>query len=169
MEDTSQVPATPEPLAKKAAWVRASQLGLRGFAIIYGIMCIYLLTQMPKEVTADGYKPAAMGWLTATTGVGLTGCIVGFIVTFESCKTSSLVSVTILAFTISFILSIISMFVVCFTYFSIFWIIFTGLHIFLSLMSSGAAYGTVTTLIKPAPVDERTPLTIDQVTGADAA
>ncbi|KEP61276.1 UNVERIFIED_CONTAM: hypothetical protein HHA_306895 [Hammondia hammondi] len=169
MEDTAQSTPTTAVSAKKNAWVQASRLGLRGFSIIYGIMCVYLLTQTSKDVTVEGEKPPAMRWLTATSCVGLIGSALGCLVSFESWKTRSMASVTILAFTISFILSVISIFVVCFTHFSIFWIIFTALHIFLSLMSSGAAYGSFATTAKPATVDETTPLTIDQVTGGDVA
>lgn len=169
MEDISKSTPTVASSTKKAAWVQASRLGLRGFSVIYGIMCVYLLTQTSKEVTLEGYKPPAMRWLTATSCVGLIGSTIGCLVSFESWKTRSLASVTIIAFTISFILSVISIFVVCFTYFSIFWIIFTALHIFLSLMSSGAAYGNFAACVKPAPVDETTPLTIDQVTGGEVA
>ncbi|PHJ25745.1 transmembrane protein [Cystoisospora suis] len=162
-------PRTPLSSVRRVTRVDASRLGLRGFAIIYGAMCVYLLMQTPKELTVEGYRPAAMSWMTAASSVGLVGCIIGFLLTFESCRTRLLGSLAVLSFTVSFILAIISIFVVCFTYFSVFWIIFSALHIFLSLMCSGAAYGTVAPLIKAPPVDETTPLTISQVTGEEAA
>ncbi|CDJ56749.1 hypothetical protein, conserved [Eimeria maxima] len=74
----------------------------------------------------------------------------------DSVKT--LASLTVLSFTVSFFLAIASVLAVFFSFFSIYWIVFTGIHIFCSMVAVGAAYAQFRGIATQEHLEETVPI-----------
>lgn len=134
-----------------------SSVGLRVVALLYAGLSIYLMTQTGHPPGVPKY-PSALSWIAATNSFALIGSILGFLVTLPACRQKTLGSLTVLCYTVSFFLGIASLLVVLLTYFSIYWIVFTGMHIFCSLLAVGAAYAQFRFIARQESLEETMPL-----------
>lgn len=158
--DTSLPPRSRTPGKKRDA-------GLRVVVLIYAALSIYLMTQTGHPPNAPKY-PSALSWITATNSFALIGSILGFLVTLPACRQKTLGSLTVLSFTLSFFLAIASCISVLFTYFSLYWIVFAGVHIFCSMMAVGAAYAQFRGIATQEEIDETTPIVSNPAPPTDA-
>ncbi|KAL8442375.1 hypothetical protein Emed_007314 [Eimeria media] len=136
---------------------RARNMGLRVVTVIYAAVCIYLMTQMGHPPNSLKY-PTALSLITATNSFALIGSILGFIVTVPQCKQRTLGSLTVLFYTVGFFLAIAACISVVLTYFSVYWVVFSGLHIFFSMLAVGASYAQFRSITVQDTLDESTPI-----------
>ncbi|CDJ62545.1 hypothetical protein, conserved [Eimeria necatrix] len=139
--------------------------GLRVVTLVYAALSIYLLTQTAHPAGAGKY-PTALSLITATNAFALIGSIFGFLVTLPACMQKTLGSLTVLCFTVSFFLGVASMISVIFSYFSVYWIVFTCVHIFFSMVAVGASYAHFRGLASQEKLEETVPIaaSLPQVT-----
>lgn len=132
-------------------------VGLRFVSVLIAAFSIYVMTQTGYPPNATHY-PSALSWITATSSFALGGSILGFLVTMPACKQKTLCSLTVLSYTIAFFLAIASVITVSFNYFSMYWIVCTGLMIFSTMVGTGAAYAQFRGLATHEELEETVPL-----------
>lgn len=136
---------------------RATKLGLRVVALVYLGLTVYLFTQTYHPPHVEKY-PSALSWINATNSFALLGSVLGIAVTLPTGRRIMAASLSVVAFTVSFILSCISLICVILSYFSVYWIVFSSIHIFLSMVAVGAAFTQYSHLKFDASHDETQPL-----------
>ncbi|OEH75955.1 hypothetical protein cyc_01210 [Cyclospora cayetanensis] len=132
-------------------------VGLCALAVVYAALSIYLMTQTGHPPNVEKY-PSALSWITATNSFALIGSLFGVLVTLPACKQKTLGSLTVLCYTVSFFLAVASLLFVVFSYFSIYWIGFCGVHVFISMMGVGAAYAHFRALSSQEELEETLPI-----------
>ncbi|CDJ47072.1 hypothetical protein, conserved [Eimeria brunetti] len=133
-------------------------IGLRVVCVLYGALSIYLLTQSAQPVQTIGPYPVALSLVTATNSFALLGSVLGLLVTVPACMQRTLASLSVLAFTLAFFLGLAALFAILFTFFSLYWALFSGLHIFAAMVSVGAAYAHFRGIASQQQLEETLPI-----------